>query len=169
MDEGVLITEEELRGLAAGDARNLHWSTDSAAELMPVQRVLRADGVEVVLGVEEAVAQILEEIAVELFAARLGDDVDHRARALAEFGVVVAGLDAEFLGSIRHRVRIVHVGHFVQVVAAVEQEIVLIGQCPVYGGDLNGAEQSAGECFSATLVDSVALIGGIDYAGDERD
>src|SRR5208283_4373442 len=91
----VLIAVEELRGLAAGNVRNLHRAADSAAELMAVQRVLSARKSEVVLGVEEAVAQILEEIAVELFATRFGDDVDHRAGALAELCVVVAGLHAE--------------------------------------------------------------------------
>jgi hypothetical protein len=37
---------------------------------------------------------------VELFAARLGDNVDHRAGALAELRVIVAGLDTEFLGTL---------------------------------------------------------------------
>jgi hypothetical protein len=34
---------------------------------------------------------------------------------------------------------------------------------------LNGAEQTAGKCFSAALVNAVTLVGGVDNAGNQSD
>ena len=99
-----------------------------------------------------------------LLAAGLGDDVDDGAGALAELRVVVAGLDAELLQGVRDRERTVHVGHFVDVVAAVEEVVRLVGQSSVGAGDDGG-----GECLAVALVDAVAFVGGVDYACDQRD
>ena len=74
-------------------------------------------------GVEVAVAEKLECIAVEPVSAGFGDDVDDRAGALAELGVVVAGLYAEFLQGVRERERAVDVGHLIDVVAAVQKVV----------------------------------------------
>ena len=121
-------------------------------------------GREVGACVEVAVAEELEQIAVEGRAAGAGDDVDDGAGALAELRVVVAGLNAELLHGVRHREGRVDVGELVDVVAAVEQVVGLVGQRAVGGGDDGG-----GEGLAIALVDPVALIGGVTDTGDEGD
>ena len=122
----VLIAEEELRALPLGKVRDDNRAADGAAELMAVEGILCACWRKIGLGIEVAVAQKLECIAVELIASGLGDDIYHRAGALAKLGVVVAGLHAEFLQRVRERERLVNVRHFIYVVATVQQ-IVRLG------------------------------------------
>ena len=53
-------------------------------------------GREEVAGVERGVAEELEGVAVELVAARLGDDVDDAAVVVAVLGIEVVRQQAEF-------------------------------------------------------------------------
>ena len=156
----MLITEEELRRSAGGEMRDDDGSADSAAELVAMDIV--GHGSEVRSGVEVAIAQELECVAMELAAAGLGDDIDHRARALAIFGVVVAGLNAELLQGIREWERAIDVGHFIHVVAAVKEEILLIGKGTVRAGDYG-----SGKGLPIALVNAVSLVGGVDHTGNQ--
>jgi len=99
---------------------------------------------------------------VELLASGLGDDVDDGAGALTEFGVVVAGLHAELLQRVGEGEWPVDVGHLIDIVAAVEEVVRLVGQGSVGAGDYGSRE-----CLSIALVDTVALVGGVDNTGDQ--
>ena len=118
MQQRVLIAKEELCALSLGYERDDDRTADDAAVLMAVNVV--GYGCKVRSGVEVAVAQVLKRVAMELLAARLADDVDDRAGALAVFRVVVAGLNAELLQRVWERERSGDVGHLVRVVAAVQ-------------------------------------------------
>ena len=92
-------------------------AADGAAELVAPQRVLRQR--EGVLGIEAAVADELEEAAVDIVGARLGDDVDDGGGVVAVARGERARLDLEFLEGIRERHRQIEVGAGVVVVGAV--------------------------------------------------
>lgn len=160
--ERVLIAKEELGALSFGDVGDDNRSADDAAELVAMDVI--GHGCEVIPGVEVAVAQELEGVTMELAAARLGHDVNDCAGALAEFGVVVAGLNAELLKCVGEWEWTVDVGHFIHVVAAVEEVIRLVGKCTVGAGDYGSRK-----CFSIALVDAVALVSSVDYSGNQRD
>ena len=136
-------------------------TADGAAELVLVQGVSGCG--EVAVRVEYAIAQKLECGAMELITARLGDDVDHPARALAELRVVVAGLYAELLQRVRERERVVHVGHLIHVVAAIQKIVRLVGQRSIHTGN-NGN----GKCLANALIGSIAFGGCVDHAGNQR-
>ena len=70
-----------------------------AAELVPLQGVAR--GCEEVARVQIAVAEIVEEIAVKLVRAGLGDGVDRGAGVDSEARGYGAGLHAELLQRVR--------------------------------------------------------------------
>src|SRR6185437_5660473 len=101
-------------------------AADGAAELMPVE-IIGASG-KVGAGVEVAVAQELERVAMKLRGASPGNDVNDGPGALAELGIVVAGLDTELLHRVGHGEGRVDVREFVNVVAAVEEVVGLIWQ-----------------------------------------
>ena len=115
----LIIREEEQLVLPDGTA-------DGAAVLIPAL-ARRGQAVEVVgplVGVEEIVAQILEQVAVELVGARFQADVDHAAEKLAELRIRIVGDHAEFLD----RVHVRRVGHIVidelDVLHAVQQVVI---------------------------------------------
>src|ERR1035437_7798356 len=157
-----LIAEEELRASPVRKVRDDDRAADGAAVRMPVRCVVGRG--EVRLGVEESTAQELKYVAMELAGAELDDDVVHRACALPELGVVVAGLNAELLQRIREWKRRIGVGHFIHVVAAVQKVILLGGECSVGTGDYGN-----GKCLSASLVGSVALVAGVGDTGNQCD
>jgi len=125
---------------------NLEWAAEGAAELVALKGIgvgrehaVLDHGREVVMSVEDAIAEIFEKIAVIFFGAGLGDDVDHAAGVLAVLGLVVAGLYAELLQRVWEREGCIDVGVFVNVVAAVEKEVGLVGAGAVGGDeDVNG-------------------------------
>ena len=158
----VLIAEEELGALSLGNVRDDDRPADGAAKLVAVDVIRR--GSEERPGVEVAIAQELKRVAMKTAAAGFGDDVDHRAGALTVLGVVVAGLNAEFLHRVGERERRIDVGHFIYVVAAVQEVVRLVRQRSVGAGDHCG-----GKCLPITLVDPVALVGGVAYTGNQRD
>ena len=162
VNDGVLIAEEELGGLSFGNARDDDRPADGAAKLVAVE-VIRRDG-EKRPRVEVAIAQELKRVAMKTAAAGFGDDVDHRAGALTVRGLVVAGLNAEFLYRVGKRERRIDVGHFIHVVAAVQEVVRLVRQRSVRGGDDRG-----GKCLPGALVDPVALLAGVADTGNQRD
>ena len=95
--------------------RDFDRPADGAAKLVAVDVIRR--GREKGPRVEVAIAQELKRVAMKAAAAGFGDDVDHRARALTVRGVVVAGLNAEFLYRVGERERPIDVGHFIHGVA----------------------------------------------------
>ena len=143
--------------------RNPHWAVDRAAELVALQVVASLHSVdvrEVVGGIEDAVADVLECVAVILVGAAASDDVDHAAGVLAVLGVVVAGLYAELLQDIREWKGRVDVGVLVDVVAAVQHVVHLVGARSVDGHSSNHRER-----LGRPLIDVGA--GCDDDAGDE--
>jgi hypothetical protein len=157
-----LIAEEELGAASFGNVGDDDRPADGAAKLIAVE-VIRRDR-EKRPGVEVAIAQELKRVSMKAAGTGFGDDVDHRAGALTIRGVVVAGLNAEFLHRVGERKRRIDVCHFIHVVAAVQEVGRLVGQRSVGAGD-----DRSGKCLSITLVDPVALVGGVAYAGNERD
>ena len=101
---------------------------------------------------------------MKLVGTSFGDDVDYRAGALSEFSIVVRGLDTEFLQRVRKREGIVNVGLFVQVVAAVKEEVFLIRE-----GAVGTADDGCRECFAGALICSVAFVAGVRYSGNQAD
>ena len=93
----------------------------------------------------------------------LGHDVHDRARALAELRVVVTGLDAELLKRVGEWERPVDVGHLVHIVAAIQKIVRLIGK-----GSVRAGHDRRREGLSIALVDSIAFVGCIHYAGNQR-
>src|SRR5262245_110190 len=71
--------------------------------------------------VENLVADKLESITMKTVSPRPRYYVHHRPRVLSVFCAVVAGLNTEFLQSVRHREGLIDVGILVNVVAAVER------------------------------------------------
>ena len=162
MKHGVLIAEEELGALPFGNVRDFDRPADGAAKLVAVDVIRR--GREKGPRVEVAIAQELKRVAMKAAAAGFGDDVDHRAGALTVRGVVVAGLNAEFLYRVGERERRIDVGHFIHVVAAVQEVVRLVRQRSVSAGD-----DRSRECLPISLVDPIALVGGIDHSSHQRD
>ena len=118
----LLISEKEKRFVAAVQTRNLQRSAHHAAKLVALERIddLVAGGGairEIIGGIQIGIAHILEQVAVILIRAALGDDIHHPACILAILRVVVVGLDAELLHSVGHRKGQIDVGVFVYVVA----------------------------------------------------
>ena len=74
-----------------------------AAELVAFQAVV--SGGEVVAGVDIAVAQEFEQVAMQSIGAGLGDDVDQASGMVAVARRQGTGLDAEFLERVRERDR----------------------------------------------------------------
>src|SRR5579863_9776760 len=94
---------------------NLEGAANRAAKLVAMEWIddLGVDcGVvgEGVGSIEGSVADKFKYVAVILFGAALGDDVDHSAGVLAVLCAVVASLNAEFLHRIRHREWLIDVG-----------------------------------------------------------
>jgi hypothetical protein len=73
-------------------------------------------------------------------------------------------LNAELLQRVGEWKRPVDVGHFIHVVAAVQEVIRLVGQRSVGAGD-----DGSGKCLAVALVGSVALVGGVGYTGNQGD
>ena len=101
----------------------------SHAELILVQR---GDGLvgfqEEIARIEGIVADELPGSAVEIVRAGLGHHVDHRAAARAEFGGVLADLDAELLHGIDTGRQVVAVEECFLVIGAVELVVVFRGR-----------------------------------------
>ena len=146
---GALIPRKE-ESLVVNDR-----TTDSATVLIALDLIVGGGGSEIVLGIEVRIANKLEDIAVEIVGTGLGDDVDDATGILTVLGAVVAGLDAEFLESIGKRKRLIDVGVFIDVIAAIEL---------VTDGVLPGAVRRVGhgprKGFCGTLVS--ATVGGVD-------
>ncbi len=86
---GALISAEEVHAIEDDRA------AQAAAELMPA--VIGLDGLEDALGVQALVAEVLERIAVQIVAARLGHDLDHAAGRQPELRLVLNVADLELL------------------------------------------------------------------------
>ena len=81
-------------------------STDNTAELIPLEsRNFLARRIEIVLGIERAVAQEFKSGAMECVGSRIGDHVHHTARDQPIFGAVVVGRDGEFANRIDSEIR----------------------------------------------------------------
>ena len=91
-----------------------------ATKLVAFEYVLGDGCGKEILGVEDWIAHKLKHIAVELVAARTGDNIHHAARALAVLRAVVAALYAEFLQGVGKRKWLVYVRVFVNVISAIE-------------------------------------------------
>ena len=155
---GLLVAEEE-EGVVAPDG-----AADYAAELIALERVdgfYAVDVAEVVGCVEDAVADELEEIAVEGVGAGFGDGVDDSAGVSAVAGGVVGGLDAELLEGVGEGEGLIDVGVDVVIGGAVEVEAGLVGAGAV-GGDGDGD----GDGLVLALVGSVGRR--LNGAGDEE-
>ena len=142
------------------------WAADGSAELVAFQGIANLNqrrggrrlGVAEVVGcIQVSVADVLEEIAVPLVGSGLGDYVDDAAGVLAVLCAVVAGLDAELLERVRHGEGRADVGIFVDVIAAVEQVVGLIGT-----GAVSRDGEDAREGLLIPLIG--ALVGSPDYA-----
>ena len=103
-----------------------HGPADRPAELMPLQpvvapqsAVLRA--LEVANRVEPMIARELEDVAVELVGARLGDGIHRRAARQARSRVTHARFGPELLQRVRKRNRVAGVDLRIVVVAAVDE------------------------------------------------
>jgi len=95
-------------------------AAESAAVLIALDAIGSGGRGKEILGVERGIAIEFEGVSVEIICAGLGDDIDDAARVRSVFRAVVAGLHAEFLERIGERKRLIDVGVFVNVVAAVE-------------------------------------------------
>src|SRR5260370_3016977 len=100
----------------------------AAAELVAVQRRgLGLRGITgigrsktPIIGVEHGVTHILEERAVPVIGARLGEHVNDAVGKAAILGAIAVGLDAEFLHRIGTRKNVAGIAQSGHVVAAVE-------------------------------------------------
>ena len=140
------------------------WASNDSAELIAFERVdgfYAVDVAEVVGGIEDAVADELEEITVEGVGAGFGDGVDDGTGVSAVAGGVVGGLDAELLESVGEGEGLIDVGVDVVIGGAVEVEAGLVSAGAV-GGDGDGD----GDGLVLTLVGSI--VGRLDGAGDEE-
>ena len=153
---GALITAEEEQ-FVLDDA-----ATGHAAELAALQGVAQRG--RVLARVEIAIAQELEEIAVESVGSRLGYDIDHTARVQPVLGRQSVGLHAEFLHRVRERNRHVHVAEGVVIIAAVQQVVQAVGR-PA------GHRKLAGSVGAAHVLAArqVAPVQGHRAGGDSRD
>ena len=110
--DGLLITGEE-EGFVFYDG-----PSKGPTELVALDLVLRRRCP--IPRIEDPIAHELKPVSVELIAARSGDDIYNSAGILAVLRAVIAGLHTEFLQCVRHGKRLVDVGVFVDVIAAVK-------------------------------------------------
>ena len=81
---------------------------------------------------------------MDLVGSGTGDDVGGRAETVAEFGVGVMGEDAEFGNRIDGRLENETAVDAVEVVGAVDKEIVGLGTLAVHGISLARTQRAAG-------------------------
>ena len=129
--------------------RNNHRTADRSTELVTMQRVGGAG--EVGLRVEVPITEELERCAVKLACSGPRNDIDDGAGGLTVLGVVVAGLNAEFLQCIREWKWRIDVGHLIEIIAAVQEEVLLAGLRAI-GGD----GDRGGKCLGAPLIEPIA-------------
>ncbi len=98
---------------------------------------------------------------MKAITARLCDDVHYSAGVFPILCAVIARLDAEFLQSIWKRKRLIHVGVFIYVVAAVE----LIAD-RILPGPVCRKSHCARERLGCALIRS--SIGGVHGARDQK-
>src|SRR5208283_1131342 len=108
-------TKEERSVLPDGAA-------ERGAKLILVE--LRLDGIEIALGIENLVAEILVNIAVKRVGTGLGYDIDDGARVPSIFGIEGIGNDAEFRNRIGRRLHRRRVHKLIVGIATVDAEIV---------------------------------------------
>ena len=132
-----------------------YGSPEGAAVLVALDAIWCGRRGKEVLSIESRIAYKLEGIAVEAAGAGLGDDIYHAAGILSVFRAVVAGLHAEFLERVRERKRLIDVGVFVHVIAAIE--LVADGVLPRAVGRIR---HGTGKGLRRSLVG--ASVGGVD-------
>ncbi len=126
---------------------NHHGAVEREAELVaPLGRLGQIRIVEVAAALERVVLEVLEERAVEVVGAGLGDDVDVHAEVRAVLGRRAAGLHLDLGDRIGHRP---HAGHRQQVgagVDAIHRQAVL--NLPLAGA-AEGQADVGGRCHAA--------------------
>src|SRR5215471_12165264 len=133
--EAFVISEKEGSVLDDGPA-------EPSSELMLLQR-FGAFG-EVVGGVEGVIAQKLPQRSVKFVGAGARDDVGRRTQGIAKLWVGIVGQNLEFGNCVKGRFEDEASIHSVEVVGAVDHEIIGLRSLTVHGVRLAIAKGSAG-------------------------
>src|SRR5262249_53372017 len=133
--EALVISEKESFVLDDGPA-------EPSSELMLLQR-FGALG-EVICGVEGVIPQKLPERSMKFVRSGAGDDVGRRTQCIAKLCVGVVRQNLEFGNCIKRRLKDEAPIHTVEVVGAVDQEIIGFRSLTVHGVCLTIAEGSTG-------------------------